>query len=200
MLPIALDLRGESVLIVGGNREAALRATSLCAEGARVSVIAPTAVPELSALAARRVVHWYVRPFSLEDARGCRLVFVADGDESVAQALHAARRRLGYWLCVVDRTDLTDALGMATLRAGPVRVAVSSSATAPGLSRHVRQELERLFDGRFAHFAERVAAYRSGLAPENRREGMRRALAGLRIDGNMQYPLWEGDETAVPDA
>ena len=57
--PVNLDLDGRPVLVVGGGRVAAAKATGLANAGARVTVVAPKAV---SPLTDDPRFHWQRRP------------------------------------------------------------------------------------------------------------------------------------------
>jgi siroheme synthase-like protein len=191
--PVALELAGERALVIGGSTEAADRARRLSAAGASVAVVSREGSPELVALALRSRVHWYARPFTPEDARGCRLVVLCERDAALAAALHANARRAGYLFSAVDQPEHCDFVHMATIAAGPVQIAVSTGGAAPALARRLREGLERGLDQRFARFAEEIAARRATLPAEERREGMAQALAGFELEISLRYPPPRGE-------
>ena len=95
MYPVFLQLSGKRVLVVGAGPVAARRVDSLCAEGARVTVVAPQAVPEISA---RADLQWHRREWLPDDLDGMWLVQACAAKHVNARILSEAEQR-GIW-CV----------------------------------------------------------------------------------------------------
>ncbi len=196
---VGLNLAGERALVIGGGAEAADKARQLVGAGALVSVVAPRLEPTLEALATRSLVHWCQRRFTPEDARGARVVVLAERDPDLARALRAQGRRDGFWLCAIDQPDHCDFVNVARVAAGPLQIGLSSGGTAPALLRALREGLEAAFDGRFVRFVERFGAMRKGPpgeGSEGRRERLARALEGFELEVGVRYPRWEGEPEA----
>lgn len=155
MIPLVHDFSGETVLVFGGGPVGARKARRFAHE-ARVVVVSPTFVDESFGGADRvraapdgdAVAGWL-------DRFDPALVVAATDDEAVNAAIEAAaadRRTL------VNRADIKGprAAGSvvfpATVRDGPVLVAISTEGTAPALSRGLRIRLEDQIAG-----SERVA-------------------------------------------
>lgn len=147
--PVTLGLRGRRVLVVGGGRVAARRATGLLAAGALVEVIAPEAATEIAHLAAAGSVTWHRRPWSpsdLMEPSPSWFVHAATSDPHVnaAVAAHAESHRIwcvraddsrssAAWTPAVTRGEIgTEAAGITIAvtaggdRAGRVRSATPS--------------------------------------------------------------------------
>lgn len=189
--PVFLQLGNQPALIIGGDDEAADRSGRLVASGARVTVVWPTATARLQALAVRRAVYWYARPFTPTDARGCRLVILTARDPALAAALHAQGRRDGFLFGATDQPAESDFAHPAIHDAGPVRMAISTAGTAPTLARVLRNQLATGLDARFAAFAERIARVRAGADRPERAARIERALEGFAVDVSVRYPSWE---------
>ncbi len=99
MYPVFLRLAGKRVLVVGAGPVAARRVDTLCAEGAVVTVVAPQAVPEISA---RTDLQWQRREWLPEDLDGVWLVQACASHEVNARVL-AEAERCGTWC--VDASD-----------------------------------------------------------------------------------------------
>ena len=84
------------MLVVGGGPAALGRIGTLRDSGARVTVVAPSAVPAVADLADRGVLHWYRRELRDEDFQGVWLVAAATGDPTADAeiARRAAERHL----------------------------------------------------------------------------------------------------------
>ena len=107
--PIALDLTGRRVLVVGGGPVAVRRARGMLDAGARVDVVAPEVGPEMTLLVTEGAVRWSPVAFTTADLvlpEPAWLVHTATGvpevDGEVARAADAQR----VW-CV--RADLASA-------------------------------------------------------------------------------------------
>ena len=112
------------------------------------------------------------------------------GDDALCASLEARARRGEFLLACFDSRH--GAVEMpAVVRRGRLQVAVSTSGASPGLSARLRQELEGLFPGSISRFVERLAALRAslaGLSPSDRAERMKRAVAGVEIEGRLKLP------------
>ena len=92
-------MSGKRVLVVGAGPVAARRVDSLCAEGARVTVVAPQAVPDISA---RTDLRWHRRQWLPDDLDGMWLVQACAAKHVNARILSEAEQR-GIWC--IDASD-----------------------------------------------------------------------------------------------
>jgi siroheme synthase-like protein len=132
---IDLAIRGRDVLVVGGGGVASRRVAALLAEGARVTVLAPTLAPSLAALAAegalRHLADKYVAGAPLPPGDWCLLVVAVD-DPVVDHDLVARAQAGGL--------PVSSALGTGTVRHlavrrhGPLALALDTGGAAPGLA------------------------------------------------------------------
>jgi uroporphyrin-III C-methyltransferase/precorrin-2 dehydrogenase/sirohydrochlorin ferrochelatase len=120
--PVFLRLAGKRVLVVGAGPVAARRAATLCSEGALVTVVAPQAVPEISA---RTDLQWHRREWRPEDLEGVWLVQACAGHEVNAEVLAEAEQR-GIWCVDASKAQRSPAwTGMSVPGPDGVHVAVS---------------------------------------------------------------------------
>ncbi|HEX5659931.1 MAG TPA: bifunctional precorrin-2 dehydrogenase/sirohydrochlorin ferrochelatase [Polyangiales bacterium] len=193
VFPVALALRGRSVLVLGGSEEAVAKVPKLLEAGARVTLVAPAVDPGLARLARSRVLDWYARDFLDHDVQGAHLVMLTDQDPGLARRL----RGLGgkFWLCAIDQPEFSDVYLVSTVRSGPLMVSISSGGSAPLLARRIRESLERAFDSRFGEFARKFAALRASVREMPRPERtarLARALDGFAMDVHVRYPAQDG--------
>jgi uroporphyrin-III C-methyltransferase/precorrin-2 dehydrogenase/sirohydrochlorin ferrochelatase len=146
LFPLFADLRGRTVLVVGGGAVAARKVAALLEAGASVRVGAPELEPGLQALAdSRRIVHRAGRfqPWWLDSVW---LVVAATDDAAVNRSVAdaAAVRRL--LVNVVDDAELSSFQVPAVVERGPLQIAISSGGGAPMLARRLREQLETQFD------------------------------------------------------
>jgi uroporphyrin-III C-methyltransferase / precorrin-2 dehydrogenase / sirohydrochlorin ferrochelatase len=122
--PIALDLSGRAVVVVGGGTVALRRARALVEARAVVTVIAPQVRPEFDELA----VHVVPRGYRDGDLHGCWLAHAATDDPAVNAAVAAAAERDRIWCVRADDAGASAAWTPAVARHGDVTVAVTAGA------------------------------------------------------------------------
>lgn len=137
--PVFLDLSGVPVLVVGGGVIAFRKAGGLVDAGAVVTVVAPSVVPELEAIAAR--VHR--RQYAADDLHGQRLVITATDDPAVNARVSGDARSAGIWANSADDPQNCSFILPAIARRGLITVAVSTGGASPALASHLRTVLAR---------------------------------------------------------
>jgi precorrin-2 dehydrogenase/sirohydrochlorin ferrochelatase len=195
--PLVLDVKGWTVLVIGGDEEAAEKTQRLLESGARVIVISPTLNDTLRDLAASgKVIHRgrHFRDMDLEHA--ILILNTIRGDRDFARALLAKAREKRVLVWSVDFPEASSTTMPAVVASGHARVAISTSGVAPALSGFMKEDLERILDAEFAAFVEwlgelREQAKKDEPDAEKRRALLREALDGFRLLGKVQYPkVW----------
>lgn len=200
--PLVLDVKGWSVLVIGGDEEAAEKTQRLLESGARVTVISPALHEALKQLAASAKVIHRGRHFRETDLEHTILVLnTLRGDRDFAKMLLAKAREKGFLLWSVDYPEACSVTMPAVVASGHVRVAISTSGVAPALSGFMKEDLDRILDGEFAAFVEWLGQLREQARAnepdaEKRRALLREALDGFRLLGKVQYPKVWLDERA----
>lgn len=191
MTPLYHDFEGETVVVFGGGSVGARKAAGF-ADAARVVVVSPTFAERLREPAVdgpARTVR-LVRAAPDPDAVGGwidriepALAVAATDDAAVNAAVEAAALDRGL---LVNRTDVSggrdprSVVVPATVDDEPVTVALSTGGTSPALARALRERIEAEIDGAGA-MAELSGSLReelnsAGVAPERRREAVRRVV------------------------
>jgi uroporphyrin-III C-methyltransferase/precorrin-2 dehydrogenase/sirohydrochlorin ferrochelatase len=160
LFPLFLKLAGRDVLVVGAGPIGASKARSLLEAGARVTVVAPEAEPEVRELAAAGALALHARAFAEADLEGAWLVVAAASPE-VNRAVSAAAEARRTFVLAVDDPSAASAYGAGVVRRGGVTVAVSTDGRAPALAGLMREALEAVLPDELASWtaeAERVRA------------------------------------------
>src|SRR5262245_2987124 len=89
------------------------------------------------------------------------ILFVAGLDSQPARELAAAARAAGVLVNVEDQPDLCDFHVPASVRRGDLLFTVSTGGQSPGLSRLLREELERRFGPEWSDRMDEIARSRS---------------------------------------
>jgi precorrin-2 dehydrogenase len=166
MLPVALELGGRRVVVVGAGRAGLGKAAQLLEAGAEVTLVAPRVdgvVPDGVTLVPRE--------YRRGDLDGTVLAVSATGLDEVNDAIVDEARARGVLLNVVDDPVRSGFFFTAVHRAGDVVVSVSTSGAAPALAQWLRDHLARQLPANVAWVAarlrdERRALHESGASTE----------------------------------
>jgi siroheme synthase-like protein len=151
-----LDLDGRSVLVVGGGTVALEKVRGLRDSGARVTVVAPEARPELLSLP----IEWIPRGYHSSDLRDRFLVVAATSSTPLNRRVFADAEARGVFCNVVDVPELCSLILPAVHREGPIAVAVSTGGASPALAQRIRDDVAALVGPQHADLAEHLRALR----------------------------------------
>ena len=136
--PIMLDLSGVEVLVVGGGMVAHRKIEGLLRAGAKVTVVAQSAIDSIRSMPVLLVVRGY-EPADLDDVL---LVITATDDPAVNASVSADAIARGIWVNSADDPANCTFTLPAVARDGAVTVAVSTGGASPALASHLRGEIE----------------------------------------------------------
>ncbi len=134
--PVNLRLEGQPCLVVGGGPVAARKVAGLTAVGARVTVVAPEIVAELTGAEGVTCEH---RPYRSGEVAGYRLAITATGDPAVDGQVYADGEAHGVWVNSADDPDRCRFILPAVVRQGPLLATFSTSGTSPALASWLRR-------------------------------------------------------------
>lgn len=197
LFPLFADLRGRTVLVVGGGAVARRKAGALLAAGARVVVGAPRLEPVLVRwVAEARITHRVgdFEPSWLDDAW---LAIAATDDAGVNHAVADAGAARRVWVNVVDDAQLSGFHVPARVERGPLQIAISSGGGAPMLARLLREQLERQFDESLGALADMLARHRDRIRDRWPDIGARRRVYAKLLAGPLQSLLRKGRHLAA---
>ncbi len=180
--PVSLNLEGRKCVVVGGpnDREAVEKSASLEECGARVQRI------------------YDASELRDEDLAGAFFVISTPQDAQLSARLRALADREGFLLCCIDQPRYGFVAMAAIVKAGPVRVAISTAGLAPRVGKILKSALAIAMDARFVRFIENLARQRerehaAHPAPQEsglRRDAMIEAARGFAAEVRFEYPPW----------
>jgi len=156
--PVALDVTGVPVLVVGAGPVAARKVAGLAAAGALVRVVAPDVS---SALDRSLVVDLRERPYQPGDLDGVRLVVTATGITAVDADVAADATAARLWVNAADQPADCTFILPAIARNGPLSIAVSTGGTSPALARRLRDRAAELLTDEVVALALELADRRA---------------------------------------
>jgi siroheme synthase-like protein len=136
--PVFLDLKDRPVLVIGAGTVALRKTKGLLEAGARVTVVAPEALPEFDDLPVRLLR----RRFRASDLAGAALVFAATDDRAVNHRIGIAAKSRGVFANVADSAAECGFIVPARVNRGDVQIAISTGGTNPRVSAELRRKLD----------------------------------------------------------
>jgi len=204
MIPLLHDFSGATVLVFGGGPVGARKARRFASE-AHVVVVSPD-FADADFGGAERVRDAPDEAGTREwiDRSNPALVVAATDDADLNAAIAAAARDHG---ALVNRTDVAgerdpdSVVVPATVRDGPVTLAVATGGTSPALSKHLRERFEDDYAG-VGELAEVTAQLRrtlknEGVPPEERRAAVRSVVRSSRVWKALDSPSSKVSQVAT---
>ena len=184
--PVSLNLVGRKCVVIGAatDREAVEKAEALIEAGADL----------------RRITE--VAALRDEDVTDAFFVISTPQDAALSARLRELADRHKFLLCCIDQPAYGFVAMAAIVKAGPVRVAISTAGLAPRVGKVLKAALARVMDQKFARFISCLAAQRERVkrrypAPAEsplRRQAMIEAAAGFAAEIDFAYPEWFEEE------
>jgi siroheme synthase-like protein len=185
--PLNLMLEERKCVVVGGGPEAAARAGNLLEAGARVVIVGEEPTPGLELLSSGRL-RVELRAFRDGDLDDAWLVVQVSADTALARQVAALCEARRIFFCAVDQPKLSSYAHLALARAGSLTLAIGTDGRAPALGRRLREELSRvLSEAGAAEEVERLAKLRDETPSPERREVLGRAVADVRLTGQLKF-------------
>jgi precorrin-2 dehydrogenase/sirohydrochlorin ferrochelatase len=180
LLPIFVKLAARPCLVVGAGRVAASKIAVLLESGARITVVAPRANPEVQQLAAAGNVRWLSREIHPDDLAGVFLAIAATSDAAVNRAVFLESESRGILCNSVDDPPHCDFYFSAVVRRGDLQIAISTNGESPAVAQRFRQEIDEILDECIAGWLQLVGdARREIIAKSPPSEERRRLLHRL---------------------
>jgi len=197
-LPVFLKVDGRKCLVVGGGAVASRKIADLLECGADVVVVDGKPLPGIERLHEDGTVRLLRRVFRPEDLDGAFLVYAATGDESVNGEVSRLAQERGIPVNAVDNPDHCTFISGATVKRGPLRIAVSTSGACPALAGAIRRELEEAYDESYGKFVAAAGKMRRFVLDDDTidRHKIPELLAWL-ADGEALRLFRESGEDAV---
>ncbi len=193
--PSCINVSDRDCWVVGNDRDAVEKTGRLAEAGARVTVIAP----DFTAEALGQFTAWNVkilqREFKLDDIDDqFFIVLSAKENAALAEKVFSLCRRKKILLCAIDQPRFCDVVNVSVFKKGHLTVLISTEGTAPGVSRKMRQGLEKSLESvPVEKFLDDLAELRVNLEkneknPDERRRKLLAAVEGFDFRGEVTFP------------
>jgi precorrin-2 dehydrogenase/sirohydrochlorin ferrochelatase len=203
---VTLELEGRQCLVIGGDEEAVEKISRLLDAGAKITVVHPTLHTDLRKLTASGKIIHRGRSFRATDAQDAVVILnVLKDDLALAKSLYELAKTERFLVWSMDQPEYSTLLMPALVKRGQLRLAISTSGTAPALARVLRENLESIFDEEFDQFLDWLGALREELkkteaSDRRRRERLLDAVNGFSLAATLEYPnSWKLSEETELD-
>jgi uroporphyrin-III C-methyltransferase/precorrin-2 dehydrogenase/sirohydrochlorin ferrochelatase len=166
-LPLSFDLRGKTVVLVGGGTVAFRKAKTLISAQAHLLVIAPDIDDafelEFSEQIKDKSINFKQKPFSESDLleiNNCILVVAATNNLSVNEKVSKLAQLKNIPVNVVDQPQLSTVIFPSIVNRDPISIAISTGGKAPVLARLLRAKIESSIPTYYGELANIVDSYR----------------------------------------
>ena len=182
--PFIIDIENKRFLIVGGGRTAKRKLGTLRKFGALVTVVAAeTDIAEEDGLTVIR------KAFDAGDLAGADYVIAATGSAEADAAVAEVCKAHGVPVNTAGDAAQGDFYLPATIKDGPLIVAVSTSGTSPAYARRLREQIESQIPHGIGEILERLGSLRGELmqripTQEKRQAAYEEILGWLLADHN----------------
>lgn len=190
-LPIFLNLKGRTCLVIGADHAALCKIDLLLSVGALVHVNATA--PDLKIKAH---LHYGRISFSetainnIEDS-DYALVIIADCDSKRALSLSEQCQQRGIPVNVVDQPALCSFTIPSIIDRNPITIAIGSGGSSPVLARRIRSQIESLVPKAIGTLAELLGQFRGRVAQQVP-FSERRAFWDSILDGPIAQQVLDG--------
>ena len=165
-LPLNIDVRGMTVLVVGGGAVAGRKIKALLDAGATITVVAPELSPEIDRLAAAGEINSKNGCYQASDLTDVFLAVAATNDPHANRRIAADARRRGVLVTVTDAPESGNCTFPALLRRGDLEVSVSTNGSCPGFAAVVRDLLATVIGEEYGTILATLALEREKLLTE----------------------------------
>ena len=126
LYPLFHKLENRRVTLVGGGSVALRRIRRLLTAGARVTVISPEALEEITGLDEKGKLDWKKRTYRRGDIEKADLVLTATGDRKLSENVKEEAQQLGILFNSAEDEGLCDFHVPGLVDAGALKLALSS--------------------------------------------------------------------------
>ena len=196
-----LKLTGRRCLVVGGGAVGLEKVEGLLACDGQVTLVSPSAIPELEDLAAEGSIMWERRAYRADDLEGAFMAIAATGDTDINVRVYEDAERRAMLVNVVDVPPLCNFILPAVFRSGPLAVAISTAGASPALAKRIKRQIAEEYGEPYAVLAGLLNEAR-GWAKGNLATYQERKVFFESIVNGEPDPielLRRGDERAVRD-
>ncbi|MFP4380009.1 MAG: bifunctional precorrin-2 dehydrogenase/sirohydrochlorin ferrochelatase [Candidatus Sumerlaeia bacterium] len=145
LYPVFLKLENRPAVVVGGGGIALQKIRALLESKASITVISPELCEGVEALERENKIRVEKRPYASGDLEGFFIVICATDNRELNSRVRDEAREKRVLCNVVDDPELCDFYVPSIHTIGDLKLAISSNAKGPAISRKLRKDLGELY-------------------------------------------------------
>lgn len=165
-LPLNIDVRGMTILVVGGGAVAERKIKGLLDANATVKVVAPELTQEIARLGDTGRICLKIDCYDSSDLQGVFLAIAATNNPATNHRIADEAHQRGILISVANEPARGNCTFPAVLRRGNLEVTVSTDGTCPGFAAEVRDIISGIIGAEYADILAILAAEREKLLTE----------------------------------
>ncbi len=180
--PIYLELQDRRVVVIGGGAVAARKARVLLDCGARLVLVADKIDDAVVRATTGRNAELIRSKYSKNYLAEAVLAIAATNNHKLNERIYRDCQELEVLCNVVDVPDLCDFYVPATVRRGPLQIAIGTEGYCPAYSGHLRKKLEHMFTEDHGRFLLELECIRKRIINEIDDATVRKVILGELVD------------------
>jgi len=199
--PIFIKLHQQPCLVIGAGEIAARKIHLLIKANAKITVLAETISPTITAINANYPLTILQKSFTNKDItlEQYRLIVSATNQRDLNEAVAHLAMAQNIPVNVVDNPDLCSFIFPAIVDRSPVIAAISSGGAAPVLARLLRAKIETIIAPKFAELATLAAKFRLPVKQHFTAAPQRRIFWERVLQGSIAELVFAGKQQQAED-
>ena len=192
-LPLFIDVTGEKCLVVGGGKVASRKLIPILSTNMIVTLISPDIIDEIhQASNEHKNLKIIKRKFNSEDIEDQFLIVAATNDTKINKEIAKISKENNILINMAEDSISGNTLIPSVVDRDPIKIAVSSGAASPILTRLVKTKLETVIPYSFSKLAEFMMEYRSAVKKTFSKISERRNFWEIFLDGPISEMVLSG--------
>ena len=192
-LPLFIDVTGEKCLVVGGGKVASRKLIPILSTNMIVTLISPDIIDEIhQASNEHKNLKIIKRKFNSEDIEDQFLIVAATNDTKINKEIAKISKEKNILINMAEDSISGNTLIPSVVDRDPIKIAVSSGAASPILTRLVKTKLETVIPYSFSKLAEFMMEYRSAVKKTFSKISERRNFWEIFLDGPISEMVLSG--------
>jgi len=192
-LPLFIDVTGEKCLVVGGGKVASRKLIPILSTNMIVTLISPDIIDEIhQASKEHKNLKIIKRKFNNEDIIDQFLIVAATNDTKINKEIAKISKEKNILINMAEDSISGNTLIPSVVDRDPIKIAVSSGAASPILTRLVKTKLETVIPYSFSKLAEFMMEYRSAVKKTFSKISERRNFWEIFLDGPISEMVLSG--------
>lgn len=194
--PIFLDIKDKECVVVGGGIVAYRKIEPLLDAGAKVTVISPDVIPEISAMSGIEIRHRQYKPRDLKDAF---LVIAATNNEKENKVVSKEALARHIFCNVVDQIDLCSFIVPSVVEKGLIKIAISTCGASPSLASKLRKRIDRHIGQEYEILARILDKIRPLVLSQDVGASGHKRIFDVLIDSQLVDAIKDNDRSLAED-